>query len=73
MSSHSRKRKPTTLRAWREGRGWTLQQAADYLAMPLTSYYYLETGARQSRRDVLRRVMAATGVSVEALLGLEAA
>lgn len=72
MSSRVRKTPKTyaTLLAWRQAHGYTLQQAADALDLPLTSYFHLERHERMPRRDTLKRVHEQTGVPVQSLVGV---
>ena len=72
MSSPTRKaqRRYPTLRAWRDASGFTLQEAADSLGLPLTTYWRYEQGVRQPRRDMTRHIMVSTGVSIEFLAGV---
>ena len=72
MSSRTRKtpKRYRTLREWREARDLTLVEAAEYLELPLTSYYNFERGLRHPRPDALRRILDRTGVSIEVLAGV---
>lgn len=72
MSSRSRKAQPKyqTLKEWREAQGFTLTEAAEYLGLPLTSYWNFENGNRLPRRDTLRALVSHTGVAIEFLAGV---
>lgn len=59
-----------TLKAWRDAHGYTLQQAADILGEPLTSYYMWESGVRHPKPKTLRRIYERTGVSLAFLAGV---
>jgi len=71
MSSTNRKQERfPTLVAWRRDRGFTLQQAADHLGMPLTTYFEIERGHRRARRDTMVHLLQQTGVAIEFLAGV---
>ena len=72
MSSPKRKQTErfATLKAWRDAKGFTLEEAAEYLDEPLTSYSNWERGTRRPKPEAMRRVMARTGVAVEFLAGV---
>ncbi len=72
MSSPHRKarRRYPTLLAWREAQGYNLQQAADSLGLPLTSYWNYERGTKLPKRPTLRSIYEQTGVAVEFLAGV---
>jgi DNA-binding XRE family transcriptional regulator len=54
---------PITLRQWRHNKGLTIQEAADWLEMPLTTYYAIERGHQVPRRALMEHLSARTGVS----------
>lgn len=57
---------PPTLKAWRQGRGFTLQKAADVIGVPLTTYYWIERGG-VPRPALLRRILDITGMRADDL------
>lgn len=59
-----------TLADWREAQGFTLVQAADFLNLPLTSYYNFERGNRHPRPETMRTILDRTGVAIEFLAGV---
>ena len=66
MSSRDRKapQRFATLADWRASKGFTLQQAADFLDLPLTTYFNFERNIRVPRPNTMRALIAKTGVSV---------
>lgn len=72
MSSRERKqpRRYASLKAWREAHGYTLEQAAEVLDLPLTSYFHFERGDRMPRRETLQHLRERTGVPLSSLVGV---
>ena len=72
MSSPNRKHQTryANLRAWRDAKGFTLEEAAEYLGEPLTNYYEWERGNRRPKPDAMRHIIDRTGVRIEFLAGV---
>lgn len=72
MSSRQRKdaTRYATLEDWRRAQDYTLQQAADFLELPLTTYFNFERGNRHPRPATMKDIMARTGVAIEFLAGV---
>lgn len=68
MGSAQTVRPYPSLKAWRDAKDWTQQEAADFLGISQGQYSKLENGRTPRSRD-LRDLMAKTGVPIEVLVG----
>ena len=58
-----------SLKAWRTAKGWSQQEAANFLGVSQGQYSKLENGHPPRSKD-LRDLMAKTGVPIEVLVGV---
>lgn len=59
-----------SLRAWRASLAITTREAARRLGISQSCYSKLELGQRQPRRELTRRLIRSTGVSLGSLMGI---
>ena len=55
------------LRAYREGRGLSVVEAATLSGVKPQTYYKYESGARTPRREVMAKIASVVGASIEAI------
>jgi transcriptional regulator with XRE-family HTH domain len=71
MSHARRTQRPyPDLAAWRAAQGLNQLEAARLLGVSQTTYSRLERGIRTAVRENAKRIMAATGVPLEVLVGV---
>ena len=56
------------VKSLREDRGWTQTELGRRSNVPQSAIHYIESGIRNPRADTLRKLAAALGVTVAALL-----
>lgn len=60
----------SSLRAWRQAKGFTQEEAAAFLGIGQAYYSKLERHEQAPRKVILQRLMERTGVPVDELMGI---